>query len=284
MPIHDRVICSTITLRNRPLSEALATIHSLGFGAVDLGALPGVCNHVPDALTFEGVEEVGHEFARQPLQVASVNADIGDLNAPVDESVRGARARHLSALVAVCHAVGSPALVLPCGSQGHEPITDLDTDLDRVAETLRAAAEELHSAGIQLWVEAQHSGRLCFSTERAARLMDRLDGSGVGAVMDFSHIVASQDDPLSFVETFGDRISHVHVRDAVPGDIHLSVGRGDVDFSSGISALESRGYAGRYSLELETRDVTEEERPEAARQAGLLISGLLAPAMQEVLR
>lgn len=284
MPIHDRVICSTITLRHRPLSEALATIDSLGFGAVDLGALPGVCNHVPEELTSEAVAGVGREFTRYPLQVVSVNADIGDLNEPVDEPVRVARTRHLSALVAVCHAVGSPALVLPCGSQGHEPIADLDTDLDRVAEALRAAAEELGSAGIQLWVEAQHSGRLCFSTERAARLMARLDDSGVGVVMDFSHIVASQDDALSFVEAFGDRISHVHVRDAVPGDIHLSVGRGDVDFRGGVSALEAGGYAGRYSLELETRDVTEEERPEAARQAGLLISGLLAPAVQEASR
>ena len=50
--------------------------------------------------------------------------------------------------------------------------------------------------------------------------------------MDFSHIVASGGDPLEFVDRFADRIAHVHIRDAVPGNINLSVGRGSVDFAA----------------------------------------------------
>ena len=46
-----RVICSTITLRHLPLDQALATINKLGFTEIDLGALPGVCDHVPYELT-----------------------------------------------------------------------------------------------------------------------------------------------------------------------------------------------------------------------------------------
>ena len=42
--------------------------------------------------------------------------------------------------------------------------------------------------------------------------------------MDFSHIVASGGDPQEFVDRFADRIAHVHIRDAVPGNINLSVG------------------------------------------------------------
>lgn len=273
--IDERVICSTISFRHHPLDEALQHIAELGFAAIDLGALPGVCEHVPTNLTPAAVEAVAAACARHDLAVASINADVGDANAPADTGNRRHRQGRLASLLQLSDAVGAPAIVLPCGSTGHEPVTDLNIDLDRSAATLREAAEHTQEAGVELWVEAQHSGRLCHSTERAADLLTRLDGSGVGVVMDLSHIVASGDDVGAFIDTFGPHIRHVHVRDAVPGDIHLSVGNGDVDFAAALSALRAQGYAGRYSLELETRDVTEDERPTATLHAGLHITDLL---------
>ena len=69
-------------------------------------------------------------------------------------------------------------------------------------------------------------------------------------------------------------IRHVHLRDAEPGYIHQSIGNGEVDFADAVSALTDAGYAGKYSLELETRDVTNDERPQAALRAGRFISSL----------
>lgn len=275
MPIHERVICSSISLRHRPLDEALALIEDQGFAEIDLGALPGVCDHVPSPLTVPAVEEVTATLAGHGLSVASVNADVGDLNLPVDDAGRRARCEHLDALLRLCHSVHSPALVLPCGWQSHDPADTLDTDLDRVADALRAAADQAASAGVELWVEAQHSLRLCWSTDRAAALMERLDDEAVGVVLDFSHVVAAEDDLTRFVDRLGDRVSHVHLRDAVPGNIHLSIGHGDVDFAAGLSALTERGYAGRFSLELETHDVAEADRPDTIGRAGEYVSTLL---------
>ena len=48
--IHTRLGCSTISFRHLPLPQALATIAELGFAEIDLGALPGVCDHVPYVL------------------------------------------------------------------------------------------------------------------------------------------------------------------------------------------------------------------------------------------
>ncbi len=59
-----------------------------------------------------------------------------------------------------------------------------------------------------------------------------------------------------FVGRFGDHIVHVHIRDAAPGNINLSVGNGQVDFARGLKALADAGYAGHFTLELQTRDVT----------------------------
>ena len=93
--------------------------------------------------------------------------------------------------------------------------------------------------------------------------------------MDFSHIVASGGDPGEFVDRFGDRIAHVHIRDAVPGNINLSVGNGQVDFARGLKTLADAGYTGHFALELETRDITNDERPAATANAAQLISDLI---------
>ena len=64
-----------------------------------------------------------------------------------------------------------------------------------------------------------------------------------------------------FVGRFGDHIVHVHIRDAAPGNINLSVGNGQVDFARGLKALADAGYDGHVTLELETRDIA--QRPAA---------------------
>jgi hypothetical protein len=125
--IDCRLGCSTISFRAWTLPGALADISGQGVGEIDLGALPGVCDHVPTPL---------------PPELVDVLAD---------------------------QILASDAIAT-------------------VARTLTAAAE--------------------------------------------------------FVGRFGDHIAHVHIRDAVPGNINLSVGNGQVDFAHGLKALADARYAG----------------------------------------
>ena len=270
----ERVICSTITLRHLPLAGALAEIAALGFAEIDLGALPGVCDHVPYVLDDAAVAEVAATVIASGLRVRSVNGDVGDLNRPLSDAEQRERLQHADQLIALCAAIGATGLVLPNGAQQHEPLVDLETDLDLVAAQLIALQQRCRAAGIELWVEAPHFFRLCYDLERSARLLSRLPES-IGVICDVSHIVASGSTPPDFVALAGRRIRHVHVRDAEPGYIHHSLGRGQVDFAATVSALAGIGYAGRYALELETRDITNEERPEAALAAGTYISSLI---------
>jgi len=123
--IHARLGCSTISFRHLPLPQGLATIGELGFAEIDLGALPGVCDHVPYVL--------GPHIATRPH---------------------------------------------PRGGAGE-------------------------------------------------------------------------------------------------GNINLSVGNGAVDIARGFKALADAGYHGHFSLELETRDITHDERPAAAAKTARLISDLI---------
>ncbi|GAB7066555.1 sugar phosphate isomerase/epimerase [Mycobacterium hodleri] len=269
-----RLGCSSISFRHQPLAEALATITSLGFDEIDLGALPGVCDHVPFVLDSTAVADVARTVAASGLRVRSVNGDVGDLNAPAMGRRRSDRRAHLDTLSTLAAAVGARALVLPCGALDHEPITTLEADIALVADELATAAAVAASHGVELWTESLHLHRLCWNVERAQMLADRLVDE-VGIVMDFSHVVASGGDPVDFVARFGPRIAHVHVRDATPGNINVSVGNGHVDFACGIKELVAAKYQGHYSLELETRDITHDQRPDAAARAGDVISNLI---------
>lgn len=281
--LHPRLACSSISFRKLPLPEALATIADLGFEEIDLGALPGVCDHVPYDLTDEAVAEVAATVAASGLTVRSVNGDIGDLNRPAGPE----RAEHLERLLRLTAAIGARALVLPCGAQSADPIVDEAADIAAVAAALRDAARRAADHGVELWTESLHYFRLCNDMRRATLLHSALQDSAVndsavlesapevGIVLDASHVVASGGDLRTAVEAFAPLVRHVHLRDARPGDIHLSIGHGSVDFAGGLAALRDAGYTGHFALELETRDVDDSDRPRATADAAAFISPLI---------
>jgi sugar phosphate isomerase/epimerase len=272
---NSRLGCSSISFRHQELATALRTIAGLGFEEIDLGALPGVCDHVPYDLTLDAVTAVAADVAVSGLRVRSVNGDIGDLNEVLDAGRQASRKRHLEALLTLTANTGAKALVLPCGALGHEPVQTVEADLDLIAAQLIHAGHRAAEFGVELWTESLHFLRFCWNLERAEQLAQRLAGSGVGIVMDFSHIVAAGEDPLEYLKRHVGRIAHVHLRDAVPGNINLSIGNGHADFAAGLSALSASGYTGHFSLELETRDVTHDERPAAAAKAASFITDLI---------
>jgi sugar phosphate isomerase/epimerase len=272
---NSRLGCSSISFRHQDLATALRTITGLGFEEIDLGALPGVCDHVPYDLSPEAVATVAAEVAASGLRVRSVNGDVGDLNAVLDAGGETARRRHLDALLTLTADVGARALVLPCGSLSHEPVRSVGEDLDTIADELTRAGERAAEFGVELWTESLHFLRFCWNLERAEQLAQRLAGSAVGVVMDFSHIVAAGEEPLEYLRRHEGRITHVHLRDAVPGNINLSIGNGQADFAAGLRALAAQGYTGHFSLELETRDIEHGERPAAAAKAASFITDLI---------
>jgi sugar phosphate isomerase/epimerase len=275
MMFHSRLGCSSISFRHQDLGNALRTMKGLGFEEIDLGALPGVCDHVPYELDEAAVAAVSAEVNASGLRVRSVNGDIGHLNSVLDAGGRAARQRHLDALLTLAANTGAKALVLPCGALDHTPVRSVEDDLDLIAAQLIGAGQRAAEFGVELWTESLHFLRFCWNLERAGLLADRLAGSGVGIVMDFSHIVAAGGDIREYLDRHRGRISHVHLRDAVPGNINLSIGNGNADFAGGLKRLAADGYTGHFSLELETRDVTNDERPAAAAKAASFITDLI---------
>lgn len=264
--------CSTISFRHRSMAEALSIIGGLGFDGIDLGGLPGVCDHVPAPLSTSGADAIVRVVEESGLRTWAVNADPGAFNDPelAERDLLDAGRR----LVGLAARLGA-ALIVPCGAQVREPLTGELADLDRLGRGLRGLGEIAGERGVRLLVEGLHHFRFCHTAERAAALLERVPGESAGLVFDISHVVAGGIDEVALARELADRIEHVHYRDAVPGEINRSIGRGRADFAGVVAALTEHGYTGRHVLELETHDVAEADRPAAAAAARDAISALL---------
>lgn len=267
-----RIAVSTITFRFRPFEEALALIASLGAEEIDLGALPGVCDHVPVPFTGDPAA-VAAQVAGHGLRATGLNADVGALNDPAlsDEAIRATAAP----LIALSVATGAD-LILPAGGQSHEPFVSEDADHALIVARLRMLSELAAQSGVRLLVEVLHHRRFAWTAKRADRILDELDDDVIGLLLDTSHVVASDEDVVAWAAKHAARVRRVHLRDAVPGNLNLGLGRGAVDFRGVFTALEAGGYSGAYVLELETHDVEEDEREADAARSIVFSDEILA--------
>ena len=274
----DRVGISTITFRFRPLEEALTIIERLGAVEVDLGAIPDVTDHVPVPFTGDPAAYVA-DLEAHGLRAGAVNADIGHLNDP--DLSREALAETVRPLVPLAAATGG-ALIVPCGRNSYEAYVDEETDLATIADNLRFVSELCAASGVRLLVEVLHHRRYVHSVERAEKVLELLGPDVFGLLFDVSHIVASSDDPVTWAQQRADRVERVHLRDAVPGNLNLGIGRGETDFGATIGALEVGGFTGTYILELETHDVEEQDREADALRSREEIVAILEGVTDEV--
>ncbi len=125
--------------------------------------------------------------------------------------------------------------------------------------------------GVKFGLEV-HPSEIAYDIYTAERALEAVNHHpAFGFNFDPSHLQWQFVNPAKFVERFGDRIFHVHMKDAattldgISGILssHLgfgdgrrgwdfrSVGRGDVDFQAIIRALNRVGYSGPLSVEWE---------------------------------
>ncbi|HEY8806178.1 MAG TPA: TIM barrel protein [Candidatus Limnocylindria bacterium] len=251
--------------------RVLADAQRLGFRAMEAGPpgfLPGDAAAAARVLDAHGLRCIGgfvaamlHDVARRDAELASVAQQAAWL-----------------------HAAGAELLVLAAatGRDGYEERTELtEAQWATLFETLPLV--ERIAATQQLTVVVHpHVGTAIEQTGDIERL---LAGSHVRLCLDTGHVFVGGGDPAAIARLAGDRVRHVHLKDAdatlsaavrngrlsyaaaVQQGLYRPLGDGDAGISDVLTELRAAGYSGWYVLEQDValKDATADPLPAIER-------------------
>lgn len=245
--LKSRIGCSSISFRHLPLPAALDKIRALGFSALDIGVLPGFCPHIDlRRWTEDETRTLAASLAERGLRLSSLNVSVSGL------AVRDAREslEFLEQTVKLGAALGARSITLPVGpGVQQEKWREAAEALARRVRHLAGTAQE---AGLQVSLEAPHTGTLASNYEKSARLFELINDPRVGCTFDTSHGQFNDARPVAEgIQAVGAEIIHVHLRDVFGQSFGVTPGKGICDYEPFFQALVSRGYRGDFNLEME---------------------------------
>lgn len=126
---------------------------------------------------------------------------------------------------------------------------------DQALEKMTATLWTLGTGAAQYGVEVaihNHDHELMDDARVLRAILEGASGIRLGADLGWAALAGW--DPLLFVDTFGERLSYLHVRDVDAGNRFVEVGRGTMDWSAITGALDRIGYAGWLVAESEFTD------------------------------
>lgn len=129
----------------------------------------------------------------------------------------------------------------------------IDFKIGLLKEIIERAAEE----GITVCLE-----NLSENARHMARVFDSLPQLGLTLDLGHAQLMTEVSSSFGFMESYPDRIKHIHLHDNLGGDspkddLHLLVGKGVVDFKAIFAKLEKTDYNGTVTIELKPSEIRE---------------------------
>jgi sugar phosphate isomerase/epimerase len=252
--------CSTLVYTTATLTEAVERISRRGFSRVELAHMGAYCTHYPPGQDPLAVKDL---LARNNLTPIAINSfpahvfpeapsarrlDIADIARRYET--------HMQSFLEEMHQVGVPLVLALVGFRNPDP--DREQQVASAAALTSRLGERARGLGIKLALELPHCYSICHRLGQTKDLFDRIESDNVGAVFDATHQQVIGYTPEEYLDLLGDRICHVHLRDAAGRDtgdfrqkLELTPGKGEVDFRRIARALDTFGYHGEVTLELE---------------------------------
>lgn len=249
--ISERLGCSTITFRHQTLFEALENIAAAGLKKVDIACIPGFCPHInPLEFSEQEEKELKDRLGLLGLSVSTLNISAGGLNTANKDFVYS----FIEAAVHLAGRLGCYAVTIPSGRK----VADLavwEENARASAQLISKLADAAEADGVLLTLEAPHPGTLAETVAETQRFFKVQNDPRVAATIDTSHVARGNPVPVENCLTeLGAAVGHVHFRDCIGENNHLTPGKGHVDFRKVIETVDRSGYTGDFILELEGDD------------------------------
>lgn len=242
--------------------------HTIAFPDADLDTAVAACS----AMGFDGLEiliDADYPCAVAPRSAASRLAtvrrlldaaglpcvEVGPYVRTLDDLDDATRA------VALEDAEDAIRIAAALGAGGVRMLAGRRDDLlperrrERFLSSLRRLAAAADAAGVRLDIETK-GWSFAYDAVATANLVDEVDRTVVGVLLDPANLVMDGVDPVATVTLLGERVHHVHAKDvrrSAAGWFPCRAGDGVVPWSAVFGALRGAGYGGDVSLEYERR-------------------------------
>lgn len=240
------ISCATTAFSRLSLEEALAGVYSLGFSRVDLLAVEGWAHLMPSDLvrSYDAtVSRLDAALKANHLTLSSINAGFATALEDRSEEAVVSRCNQTRALVRFMlqHRINVAALQ----PGKHDPGRSFEVALADTAESLREITDIAEGTGITFALEC-HSGSIAESLTTALELLQMVPGLKVD--YDPSHVVM-QGIELEDSQPLVDKAAIIHLRDAAPGEMQTSFGKGVIDFDWLLGYCKARRFRGDLVVE-----------------------------------
>ena len=281
--------CSTLAFSLSSLEQALEHIASYGFRHVEIAEMLTHSKHYP----IDTVEptEVGRLLSKHSLDPIAANVSIASFDdgqsnyvrLPVErqsaaetpeiqsaklnrvfhrlhvEREAEAYAARVRKLIDKAEVSGIPMVSIQAGRRGQ--IKNIDGELEAAAGVIDTQAEYARAHHVRILLEMPHVWDLYFDVAKSRQMLSYLRSDNVGVILDATHWHTSGYDLDAYIDYLGDRLWHVHLRDAAGKDsaggnyeLERTPGKGEVDFRLLGETLDRHGYSGHVSLETEYKN------------------------------
>jgi sugar phosphate isomerase/epimerase len=195
--------CSTLLFGGYDLDTAIAGISEAGYEAVELGAIPGMGEHLRP-----GEDPAVYEAIRAKLEAAGLAL----------ESVGCSGALGTNRLEPLMEAAG--IMGAPCVTAGTGGISDDEASWQAAIERTREALPLCQRTGVKLSVKP-HVRSAVYSIATARRFIEEMQSEWVGVNIDNTHLQRLGEDPIQAVQELAPWILTARIRDYQSEDLSI---------------------------------------------------------------
>lgn len=234
--------------QNLSIDECFAGIARTGYSGVDESSTFGNAEN-SDSVTADRRRAIRDAARKHKLRVEAIVT-----HAELTRSLAGPKPLDLAASIDLASDLGGDVVTFHLGGLGKdENEADAKTVWDRVVRTVQEAARHGDAKHVALAIDVGPWPTWIVKTnDDLARLFDDVGSKSFGVNFDPSYLAVTGIDPVQFVERFGSRIRHVHLKDHVgkyPKWDHHIPGRGEFDYAPIVAALAKAKFEGALAIE-----------------------------------
>jgi sugar phosphate isomerase/epimerase len=250
------VACSTFCFLEEPLDLALRRIAELEFTRVDLGVSSKSPHVTPDDVASNPNGVISRIRQGPTISISGVTLRLDDAT---DHQALVEGAAHLAKQLATAVLTIEP-------SNDDRPLA---AEVERLSPLLRASSRQ----GVTLCALTKR-GSVAGTPNGAADLCEKLPGLGIS--LDPSHVLFAGGDIDDWEPVFP-HVRNVFLRDSsqVHGQFQTAVGRGEIDYSKIVIALQKFNYRGALVVDFEREYGGEVDPQLEARKLGRVLESLL---------